>query len=97
MLKSLISLFSLALAMLGSIAGYTKTAYGLGYDEGIEESGEAERVQILTPLLIAIICAVVPYWTARFAGDILSNTYVSAFSLPPFSMLPENGREAAVY
>ena len=69
----MISLISLALAFLGFVAGYLSTAYGLGFDTGPEQPGDGGRIQIFTPIFIAAISAFVPFWTARFAGGVLSD------------------------
>lgn len=38
------------------------------------EGGAVLGVKILTSFLVAGLCGIVPYWTVRFAGDVLSNT-----------------------
>jgi hypothetical protein len=63
-LKSLLNLFALGFAVLGGIAGYLANAYW--------PTGDQE-VQGMTPILVAIICGLLPYWSVRLAGDVLSN------------------------
>lgn len=72
MIKSLLSIFSLALAVLGGVAGYISSTYWLS-GPAKYPSSEAEDVVVLTPLLVGFICAIVPFWTVRFSSDLLSN------------------------
>lgn len=78
-IKSLVTLLSISIAALSGIAGFLHAAYASPLSrmrEGgdIEGAGDAVHEMIsVTPLLIGVLFAVIPYWTVRFASDILSD------------------------
>jgi Zn-dependent protease with chaperone function len=72
MIRSLLSIFSLALAVLGGLAGYVSSVYWLSAPSAFP-SEDAKEVTMLTPLLVAFVCGIVPFWTVRFSSDLLSN------------------------
>lgn len=63
-LKSLLNLFALGFAVLGGIAGYLTNVYW---------PSAKEEVQGVTPMLMMLVCGLLPYWSVRLAGDVLSN------------------------
>lgn len=72
MVRSLLSIFSFALAFLGGLAGYVSSVYWLSAPSTFPDE-EAKEVTMLTPLLVAFVCGIVPFWTVRFSSDLLSN------------------------
>lgn len=72
MIRSLLSIFSLALAILGGLAGYVSSVYWLSAPATFP-GADAREVTVLTPLLVAFVCGIIPFWTVRFSSDLLSN------------------------
>lgn len=73
MIRSLLSIFSFAFAFLGGLAGYLSSVYWLSAPATFPDS-DTKEVTVLTPLLVAFVCGIVPFWTVRFSSDLLSNT-----------------------
>ncbi|KAK9896277.1 hypothetical protein P389DRAFT_171391 [Cystobasidium minutum MCA 4210] len=78
MIRSLLSIFSFALAFLGGLAGYVSSVYWLSAPATFPDASAREVTQI-TPLLVAFVCGIVPFWTVRFSSDLLSNAVDATF------------------
>lgn len=78
MLRSLLSIFSVALGFLGGLAGYVSSVYWFSVPPTFPDS-QAKDVAMITPWLAAFICGIVPFWTVRFSSDLLSNAVDATF------------------
>lgn len=75
MLNTILNLLSLAAGLLGAIAGYVSTVYWLDLTSSTSDAAY-EQVHVATPILVALLCGLLPYCMVRLAGDVLTNAYV---------------------